>query len=107
MIQTEIKYFGEDAIISCDGKCNKAWGIVRPEVQVSEDPDDFYLLSDHELGKAPACNGNWEDGHGKPANKKHNKWCARQCERSVITAPGDAVNLPDLSKRMYNLPARD
>ncbi len=67
--KTKIIYFGKNVILSCDGKCDKAWGI-------------------NWIGKkikpAPIDPGTYEGGHPKPIDKKHNKWCARECERSKM-----------------------
>jgi len=49
-----ILYFGQDAKVACDEKCNKAWGVSsRPCESLSDDPDDIVWLSDSELGDAP------------------------------------------------------
>lgn len=61
MIEKQIIWFGEKAVLSCDGKCEKAKGINKG-----------FIIA--------------EGGHIKPINKEHrlNKWCARECERSKI-----------------------
>lgn len=98
-----IKYFGKSMIIACDRKCNKAWGINnRPQIQLSDDPDDYAFLSDGDLLEAPADPGIYEGGHGKPIDGCFNKWCARECERSVIVEIGEPVVLPDFSVLNYN-----
>jgi hypothetical protein len=89
IITTGIRMFGNPIIILCDGKCNKAWGInSRPR----KENDEFE--SDEALAWAPADPGTYEGGDGKPTAKltkfKHNKWCARECERS-ITIPVDDI----------------
>lgn len=50
-----ITYFGQDAKVGCDQKCNKAWGHnLRPKIEFDEnEPDDYAYLSDDELGEAP------------------------------------------------------
>lgn len=105
-----IKYFGQNAKIVCDEKCNKAWGLNgRPSVQLSDDPDDYYFLSDNELGEAPIATGNTEGGQDKPRpnEKIPNNWCVRECERCSMSMPGES-HLPlepkDFSKRFYNIP---
>lgn len=113
MLASSITYFGEKCLLACDAKCNKAWGVPsRPYVQLGEEPDDVLYMSDSELGEAPIDPGTYEGGYGKPQSLeyRHNKWCARSCERSIITklAQGDEVaedfELPDWSKSVRNMP---
>jgi hypothetical protein len=83
-----ITYFGEQMLLSCDAKCNKAWGINhRPRRQLSEEDDDYVYLADHATGIAPIDPGTYEGGHAKPTlpEDRLNKWCCRECERSVLT----------------------
>ena len=76
---TEIIYLSQTAFIICDGKCGKAWGInVRPRNGKDE------MLKDNELEEAPINPGTYEGGDGKNP-LSHNRWCARECERSTIT----------------------
>lgn len=106
-----INFFGR-CRVACDGNCAKAWGINnRPRVQLSEeDEDDYCFLADGELGDAPADPGTYEGGHGKPSSAVYfpNKWCVRECERCEKTPnggnPDDALELPDYSRRVYNMP---
>ena len=116
MLEKEILYFREEARLVCDGKCNKAWGLDRPAMWVDpnedpdEHPDNIVFLADDELPDAPVNPGDSEGGWYKPLQSgvEHmNKWCARACERSVIVKPGEAVILPDFSKRIYNIPRSD
>lgn len=89
---TEILYFGKTVYLSCDAKCNKAWGInSRPKVQLSDDEDDYVYVADSLLEEAPSDPGTYEGGHAKPTNKIHNKWCARECERSTKTNHSNPV----------------
>jgi hypothetical protein len=106
MISTEIRWFDRMAILACDGKCSKAWGInCRPEISFDdEDLDDTAYLADDELGDAPEDPGTYEGFQAKPIDQKHNKWCARECERSVICEAGEDLELPDFSQRRYNQP---
>lgn len=67
MIKTQITFFGKQVLLSCDGKCEEAYGINW------EYP---------KFPPAPADPGTYEGGQPKPTNKAHNKWCARECERS-------------------------
>ena len=99
---SQIKYFGVDVKVACDGKCNKAWGInSRPS---NEDKSEW--LSDNELGEVPANPGTYEGGIGKPSDLSQfpNKWCVRECERCSMTPYGGNVNdeleLSDFSKRI-------
>lgn len=102
-----ITFFDEKLVLACDGRCDKAWGInTRPRHQLSDDPDDYEFLADGELGEAPADPGTYEGNHAKPAPSdgpyRQNKWCARECERSVMGV-GDLLP-PDLSARVRNRP---
>lgn len=94
-------------ILACDGKCSKAWGLcMRPRIDLDKDePDDYVFLSDEEAEDAPANPGTYEGGFGKPEGPHAmNKWCTRQCERSVIVTPGESIRLEDWSIRRYNQP---
>jgi len=105
-----IQYFGQQAKVSCDEQCNKAWGNnTRPRVSLSDDEDDYAYLADHELDDAPADPGTYEGGHAKPIDpiEKGNKWCVRECERCAMSKPGEwnkPLSIPDFSKRVYNIP---
>ncbi len=68
-MQTEITFLGQKCILSCDGDCEHAWG------------NNWH--GDKEE-TAPVDPGTYEGGHAKPTDKTHNKWCARECERSSI-----------------------
>jgi hypothetical protein len=113
MIRTQIFYCGKKQLAICDEKCEKAWGVIRPNIQLSENPDDVLVLSDNDLNIAPEHNGHWEGGDGKPfhpGDQGHNKWCVRQCERCSIVSLRETnpeSKLRDWSKRLYNLPERD
>ena len=101
-----IRFFDDLVVLACDGNCDKAWGNNgRPKVSLSDDPDDYYFVPDGELGKAPIDPGTYEGGDGKPRSRVHgdrqNKWCARECERSVLHKIG-VIKLPDFSQRVYN-----
>ena len=106
--EKRIIMMGMDARIACDGNCAKAWGInTRPIVEIkTKTGTTFNFQSDGEAGTAPADPGTYEDGDGKPLNAKSgeymNKWCARECERCVMTNPGESdakLILPDRSRR--------
>ena len=104
------RFFGQLAILACDGNCAKAWGINgRPRVQLSDDEDDYESLADGELGDAPVNPGTSEGGELKPRILRHNKWCWRECERAQMTDPGEAaqvelrIELPDWSRRIRNI----
>lgn len=95
------KYAG--FVVSCDGRCYKAWGINdRPKRQLSDNEDDYVFLGDEELGRAPFPSGTSEGGECKPCGTTlrnaslMNKWCARQCERSLVTSPSAPVVLPNM-----------
>lgn len=106
MIAKAIKYFGNDVILTCDAQCQKAWGIsCRPKIELSDNDDDYAFLSDDELGIAPIDPGTYEGGHAKPQDPEEwlNKWCAHECERSVMAQPSKGYTLPDFSKRVANV----
>lgn len=109
MIVTPIVFFGQHQIMVCDAKCDKAWGINnRPRHQLSEtDEDDYAWLADDELGIAPDDPGTYEGlaMEAKPITpeERHNRWCARECERCTRVVVGESFELPDFSKRFYNV----
>ena len=110
-IETDITYLGEAQTVACDGRCDKAWGVnLRPRVPLDpDDEDDYCFLADDELGEAPVDPGTYEGGHGKlrarPARSGgHNKWCARECERSERGPRGEVPDLLDFARRVYNMP---
>jgi hypothetical protein len=108
IIRTEITYFGQKAIVACDGKCDKAFGMnQRLTSPNSLDEDDFEWLGDDELGDAPTESPITEgfEHQNKPSNltEAHNKWCVRECERSVLVEPGEVIVLPDFSRRQQNI----
>ena len=114
MFKTEVSYFFQPRIVVCDKQCNKAWGINgRPRYFLSdpeEDPDDYAFKADEELGEAPEDTGHYEGGDGKPMYPlEHNRWCVRECERSVLVEPQDVdgVVLPDFSKLVLNKPGKE
>lgn len=89
MFAKQVKFFGNDVVLVCDGNCTKAWGInTRPRRQLSADEDDYEFKADHELARAPIDPGTYEGGHAKPIevvkSEQMNKWCARECERCSI-----------------------
>ena len=100
-------FFEQDTILVCDGRCEKAWGINnRLKVQVGQDEDDTAYLADDELGTAPIDPGTYEGGQGKPRSLEHrtlSKWCWRECERSRLCRDGEWAELPDFSRRLYNV----
>jgi len=108
MIAKPITYFGKNVILVCDGQCHKAWGnSQRPRTALShpQDDDNFAFLSDGELEEAPIDPGTYEGRDGKPRDLRDrlNKWCARECERSVIIRANEDFSLPDLSIRRFNI----
>jgi hypothetical protein len=109
MKEAIITFCSQKAKVACDENCKKAWGHnSRPKVQLSDNEDDFAFLADSELGEAPADPGTYEGGHGKPLSSDGfpNKWCVRECERCVMSNPGEydlPLVLEDFSKRSYNI----
>jgi hypothetical protein len=103
----QIRWFGRDVTLVCDGECTKAWGLNGREKIVfnQDEPDDIAWMADGELGEAPADPGTYEGGHAKPAGPNDmNKWCARECERAKICEAGENLLVRDFSQRMYNQP---
>ncbi len=97
--QKQINYFGKPCILACDRQCHKAWGNTnRPKLLLDpDDPDDYAFLPDGDLLEAPTDPGTYEGGHAKPTDGELNKWCARECERSVIVEVGESIELPGFS----------
>ncbi len=109
IIAKNISWFGDPALLFCDARCDKAWGISnRPLNRLGEDIDDFEFLSDTETPTAPANPGTFEGECGKPKSPEFrlNKWCARECERSCILEAGETGSLKDFSKRRPNFQSR-
>ena len=80
--KAEVIYFGQKVTVTCDRKCNKAWGASsRPKNKGGFD------MSDDEFGEAPQDPGTYEGGHAKPLSPDAfpNKWCVRECERCTHT----------------------
>jgi len=110
-ISKSITYFGQPAVLACDGDCSKAWGINSRPRDVEDpnldpsDENDWVWFADGELPIAPVDPGTYEGFEGKPTPdmKLQSKWCARECERSRLTRPGEDNALPDFSKRVYNI----
>lgn len=119
MIAKAILFAGSPCVLACDAHCSKAWGSnTRPrryrtasgeyaEVKNMDaviDEDDYAYLADSELGIAPADSPFTENDEHKPQrpSQRLNRWCARECERSVIVDIGETVELPDFSQRFYN-----
>lgn len=108
-----ITYCGQAMKVACDERCDKAWGRNnRPRVEFDrEEPDDYALLADGELGEAPVDPGTYEGNDAKPVDKVGipNRWCVRECERCACSRPGKShlpLALPDFSVRGYNMPDR-
>jgi hypothetical protein len=111
-----ISWFGRQARVACDGCCDKAWGINgRPSKALSADEDDYVFVGDDDLGIAPGPGktvGISEGGHTKPSatalpdveSDRLNKWCSRECERSVIVEGDAEIRLPDMAHPRPNIP---
>lgn len=113
MIKKEIVYFGKKAILACDNKCDKAFGISQRKTILLDvdDEDDIVYLSDSELDIAPLNPNTYEGGYGKPVHEDEflNKWCCRECERSSIFKIDEKNidnKLKDFSNRVYNMPVK-
>lgn len=123
-----IVYCGQNGLLACDGRCDKAWGkSQRPRLYYQEptgepralregeeprDDDDYVYASDDVLGTAPRDPGTAEGDEGKPSGEpltqadahRMNKWCARECERASLSRPNTTiVNLKNLRKPVPNI----
>ena len=96
-----VKYCDQPMRVTCDRKCNKAWGInTRQRIRLSEDESDWAYVADHELGNAPADPGTYEGGVAKPSSPDEfpQKWCVRACERCNHSQPDQWMHpLPVIS----------
>ncbi|MEM1062118.1 MAG: hypothetical protein AAGJ97_07315 [Planctomycetota bacterium] len=103
---TLVMGYGEPDAIACDHNCQFAYGInARPKKQISDDDDDYVYLTDQEAGPAPRDPGTYEGGCGKPLHPdKHNKWCYRECERSVSAVMWKGATGHDWDKPVFNQP---
>jgi hypothetical protein len=113
LLHKEIISFDRRETLICDGNCRKAWGINnRPRVILTEgDPDDYYFIPDGELCDAPDDPGTYRGGHAKPSaeagSNRLNKWCSRECERSIALGEGEEFRRPkDFSNRVFNRHSR-
>lgn len=80
-----IRYFGRMTTLSCDGRCDLAWGTWGGRRYIDDVPlTDAEMLA--AVGPAPVDPGTTEGGDRKPGpiDPALNKWCARNCERSEI-----------------------
>jgi hypothetical protein len=106
MILKVVTYFGQPCAIACDARCEKAWGVSRrPRIYLSDAADDWAFRSDSELPAAPAHPGTSAGSDVKPREpgERLNRWCAQECERSVVMRVGDELTrLPDFSGRVRN-----
>ena len=131
ILQKNIRYFGVQSVLACDGRCDKAWGINRrPRLYFQEslvepraltkdeeprNDDDYVYVGDNELPTAPADPGTYEADEAKPSAvplidpSRMNKWCARECERSKIVPAGESISiaLPNLETPRPNIPRRE
>lgn len=109
LFTSEITIFGEQKTIACDAKCNKAFGINgRPTSPNSLDENDWEWLADDEVDEAPGTGETAIISEGddyKPGDllEAHNRWCARECERSVIVKIGETAVLLDFDQRVSNI----
>lgn len=114
IIAVRVLYFGRPHVLACDGRCDKAWGLngrprAFPDGALKRpDDDDYVLWADGQLGTAPTDPGTYEGFQGKPdpEHKLRSKWCARECERSVMAeirgGEMPSIRPPDMSVPQYN-----
>ena len=113
--ETIIIFFQQKAKVICDQNCKKAWGSSsRPYKKISDDTDDIMWYGDNQLRDAPEDPKTYEglEMQGKPLspNEFPTKWCVRECERCVMSNPGEynkALNLKDWSKNRYNISQKE
>ncbi len=112
MIQKQVRFFGKQVVLACDGRCDKAWGINgRARVLLSDKDGDDIFVPDSALGTAGPP-GTWEGGDGRPSavpltdGERMNKWCARACERGDIYGLSEAIVLRDMENPTPNVPGR-
>ena len=95
MIVSAVMFAGKPTAIVCDGKCEKAWGRTSRPIRAAT---GFCVTTgyctDAELGDAPKDPGTYEGGFGKPTDRIHNKWCARECERAELVRECEVLSLP-------------
>ncbi len=113
VLVTQIRFFGQICAVTCDHRCDKAWGHNGRRYHEADaamlefdenDPDDIAYLPDDEVGRAPDNPGTYEGGDGKPLFPDiHNKWCVRECERSDTIGVGEEMTVLDFSVRQYNI----
>lgn len=87
--------------MACDARCDKAWGINnRPKRRLSNNEDDYVWVGDDQLGTAPADPGTYEGDEPKPRTPEErlNKWCFRECERSVKAFYDPHGSMNDIDK---------
>ncbi len=85
LIIKRITYFGKDTLLICDGDCHHAYGCNGGRFRGNDEGHtDEYMSAN--FGKSPKDPGTYEgvERKGKPINRRMNKWCARECERSTI-----------------------
>lgn len=109
MNDVTIMFYGCEAQIVCDRRCDKAWGVnSRPHVHLSGCAFDFVFLADGELRDAPDDPGTRVVGESKPLSPDHfpSLWCLHECERSALSLVCGLPNLPmplDFSRRIANM----
>jgi hypothetical protein len=96
LLARPILFCDDWAIITCDGRCDKAWGMQnRPKRMLSADPDDYVYLADDDpmIGQTPNSSELGSEGdEEKPSDSAlqakysylMNRWCARACERATM-----------------------
>lgn len=90
---------------ACDKLCDRSYGrSSRPQVQYSDNPDDWAWLADHEIPEKAT-----EEGKPRGMSQYLDAAACRDCERKVsVDSALDLVNiqLPDFSRRVANIPGR-
>lgn len=73
VIAKQITYCGNRVVVCCDAQCECAWGKSYAGERAASE-------------LAPADPGTYEGPDGKPQadGDRLNRWCVRECERSVI-----------------------
>jgi hypothetical protein len=104
-------------VMSCDGRCDKAFGATgRPRHHFSGQDDDYVYLPDRLVGSAPPPGHTaiYSEGDDlKPSSgpltdgSLMNRWCARECERRSWSNVGEPIAVKDMEDPRPNMPHRD
>lgn len=128
-IARDVLFGGQKCVVACDAKCHKAWGMNQrlqfhrdntgayrkmsnEEIEdraICPDENDTMYLPDADMDEAPVEPGTWEGEDTKPVDPEDrlNKWCTRECERSVLVDRGHPITLPNFDHPVFNMEPHD